>query len=404
VSLEADTRVESGASGSSDPISDLERDNLIEAVRAFGQERVFPGVMDRDREEEFPLQLIREAGQLDLLGGVVPAEYGGLGLDYRTYAEIVIEMARHDNVVALMMTGPSGLAGSGLLRYGTAEQREEYLTPLCRGQAIAAVGVTEPASGTDVADMHTTCRRVGDDYVINGAKTWTSNIGYCDWLLTFATLDRSRGREAICAFIIPADAPGLTMRPFKNKLGFRSVSTGEVFLDDVRVPKSALVGETEGIGFTIAMAAVENGRLGVASRALGLAQDCLDRSVAYANERMVGGAPIARFQLVQEMITDMVIGTTGARAMIMELAEARNRGLRARKEASLAKYQASEAAMQSASSAVQIHGAYGVHEDYIVGKHFRDAKVFQIVEGQNQLHVGMIAEYELGIRSDVKKL
>jgi FAD/FMN-containing dehydrogenase len=160
---------------------------------------------------------------------------------------------------------------------------------------------------------------------------------------------------------------------------------------------------TNVIGFNIAMAAVENGRLGVAARALGLAQDCLDRSVSYANERIVGGAPIARFQLVQAMITEMVVGTEGARAMILELAEARNKGLRARREASLAKFHASEVAMSSASSAVQIHGAYGVHEDYIVGKHFRDAKVFQIVEGQNQLHTGLIAEYELGIRSDVKR-
>lgn len=399
--MNPETDVKNAADGGG--ISAAERDRFVEAVGAFGREQVLPGVMDRDRDELFPRDLVRQAGELDFLGGIVPPEYGGLGLDYRTYAEIVMEMGRHDNVIALMMTSPSGLAGAGLLNFGTKAQCEEYLPPLCRGEAIAAVGVTEPASGTDVADMRTVCKRDGDDYIISGAKTWTSNIEYCDWLLTFATLDREGGRNAVCAFIIPVDSPGLTMKPFKNKLGFRSVSTGDVFLDDVRVPKSALIGEVEGIGFTIAMAAVENGRLGVAARALGLAQDCLDRSVSYANERIVGGAPIARFQLVQAMITEMVVGIEGARAMIRELADARDMGLRARREASLAKFHASEVAMSSSSSAVQIHGAYGVHEDYVVGKHFRDAKVFQIVEGQNQLHTGLIAEYELGIRGDKQR-
>jgi alkylation response protein AidB-like acyl-CoA dehydrogenase len=261
------------------------------------------------------------------------------------------------------------------------------------------VGVTEPASGTDVAAMQTTCRRDGDGYVINGSKAWTSQLAECSWVLTFATLDRSRGREAVCAFVVPSDAEGLTLAPFKNKLGFRQASTGEVSLNDVRVPASARVGE-EGGGFAVAMAAVETGRLGVAARALGMAQDCLDRAVAYANERQVGGGPIARFQLVQSMLTDMVVGIEGARAMITDLARKRDAGLRARREASVAKMHASDVALMCATHAVQIHGAYGVHEDYHVGRHFRDAKVFQIVEGQNQLHRGMIAEYALGIRSD----
>jgi hypothetical protein len=189
------------------------------------------------------------------------------------------------------------------------------------------------------------------------------------------------------------------LSPFKNKLGFRSVSTGDVFLDNVRVSQENLIGGEEGVGFRVAMAAVETGRLGVASRALGIAQDCLDRSVAYANERIVDGGPIARYQLVQSMITDMVVGIEGARAMIRDLAARRDRNDRARREASLAKMHASDVAMTCATHAVQIHGAYGTHEEYHVARHMRDAKVFQIVEGQNQLHRAMVAEYALGLRN-----
>lgn len=370
---------------------------MLETVRGFARDRVLPGVIERDREERFDRQLVRELGALDLLGGINPPECGGLGLNHVTYSALVQEMSRVDHLMGLVMTFPSGLGGSGLLQFGTAEQKEQYLVPLCRGEILISAGVTEPASGTAVADMQTVCRREGEEYVIDGAKTWISLIDVCDYLLTFATLKKGGGRNAICAFLIPRDAPGLTLRPFKNKLGFRAVASGEVFLDGVRVPAASMVGE-EGQGYGVAMSAVETGRLGVASRALGLAQDCLDRSVAYARERIVGGQEIGRYQLVQSMITDMVVGIDGARAATFEYARARDRGERARQEASLAKMHASDVAMTAATHAVQIHGAYGTHEEYHVARHFRDAKVFQIVEGQNQLHRAMVAEYALGYR------
>jgi alkylation response protein AidB-like acyl-CoA dehydrogenase len=199
--------------------------------------------------------------------------------------------------------------------------------------------------------------------------------------------------------VIPSDSDGLALAPFKNKLGFRAISTGEVFLEDVWIPAENRIG-AEGAGFGVAMAAVETGRLGVAARSLGVALDCLDRSVAYAIERHVGGGPISRYQLVQSMITDMVVGTESAAAMIDRLARLRDDGLRARREASLAKMHASDVAMMCATHAVQIHGAYGTHEDYHVERHFRDAKVLQIVEGTNQLHRSMVAEYALGMRVD----
>ena len=370
---------------------------MIETVRDFAQTKVLPGVVERDREERFDRELARELGRLDLLGGVVPSEYGGAGLDHVTFAALVEEMSRTDHLMGLLMSFPSGLGGSGLLHFGTEEQKERFLAPLCRGEILISTGVTEPGTGTAVAEMQTTCRREGDEYVINGAKTWISLIDVCDYLMTFATLDKAGGRDAVCAFLIPREASGLTLRPFKNKLGFRAVASGEVFLDDVRVPAANRLGE-EGEGYAVAMSAVETGRLGVAARALGLARDCLDRSVAYARERIVGGQEIGRYQLVQSMITDMVVGIEGARAATFDYARQRDRGERGRREASLAKMHASDVAMMAATHAVQIHGAYGTHEEYHVGRHFRDAKVFQIVEGQNQLHRAMVAEYALGYR------
>jgi hypothetical protein len=379
----------------------LENDTraMVETVRDFAHGKVLPGVIERDAKEDFPRELVREAGALDLLGGIVPQEYGGMGLSNVAFSAILEEMSRVDHIIALVMSFPSGLAGAGLLQFGTEEQRQRYLPDLCAGKTIASAGVTEPGSGTDVSNMVTTCRREGDEYVINGQKTWISLIDHCDWIVTFATLEKGGGRNKICAFIIPSDTPGVTRAPFKNKLGFRPAASGDVFLEDVRVPVENRLGE-EGQGYSVAMSAVETGRLGVASRSLGIAQDCLDRSVQYARERVVQGQEIGRFQLVQSMITDMVVGIEGARAMVQDYAEKRDQGHRARREASLAKMHASDVAMLASMHACQIHGAYGAHEDYHVGRHFRDAKIMQVVEGQNQLHRVMVAEYALGYRAE----
>lgn len=385
-------------SASAPVASDLPPDfePLHDVVRDFAARNVMPGVLDRDREERFPRDLVRRAGELGLLGGVVPPEYGGAGLTNLAYSAVVEEVSQVDNILAVSMTFPIGLAGAGILRYGTEDQRRRYLPPLCAEETMAAA-VTEPSSGTDISDMHTVCRREGDEYLIEGQKTSISFIDVCDWLLTFATLERGTRYASTCAFIVHRDSGGLTLRPFKNKLGFRALATGEVFLEGVRVTADKRVGE-EGDGFKVAMAAVENGRLGVASRAVGIAQDCLDRSVAYARTREVFGQPIGKFQLVQSMITDMVVGIGAARHFTRLLAALKDAGQRASREASLAKMRASDLAMMAATNAVQIHSAYGTHEDYFVQKHFRDAKVFQIVEGQNQLHRAMVAEYALGYR------
>jgi alkylation response protein AidB-like acyl-CoA dehydrogenase len=383
-------------------LDDTEHESLRASVRDFARREIAPLVADYDREERFPADIVRKAGELGWIGAAISPEYGGQGLDWLSFTMVIEELSRVCHIIGLSVSLPSGLAGAGILRYGSEQQKLERIAPLARGETFAGAGVTEPGGGTDVANMATRCRRDGDDYVINGAKAWISMLDHADWFLTFATLDPALGRNGVCAFIVDRDTPGLSTHPYKNKLGFRPVATGDLVLEDVRVPAANLVGE-EGEGYKVAMAAVETGRLSVAARAVGVAQACLDASVAYARQREVFGQEIGRFQLVQSMITDMVVGVEGARRMTYDLARSKDAGVeRPRRDASLAKLHATDTAMSAATSAVQIHGAYGVSEEYPVARYFRDAKVFQIIEGNNQLHRGLVAEYALGYRGQDK--
>jgi alkylation response protein AidB-like acyl-CoA dehydrogenase len=375
-----------------------ERRALREAARDFAQREVLPYVAAYDREERFPAEIARKAAKLGWLGAVLPPAYGGSDLDWVSFAMLIEEVSRVCHVIGLSLSTPSGLVGAGILEFGTEEQKQRYIVPLVRGDSFAGAGVTEPGSGTDVASMQTSCRREGDSYVISGAKAWISFLDVADWFLTFATLDRSLGREGVCAFVVPRDTAGLTCRPYPNKLGFRPLATGDLILEDVVVPSENRVGE-EGQGYSVAMAAVETGRLSVAARAVGLAQACLDAATFYARERIVLDQPIGRFQLVQQMITEMVVGIESARHFVYRLAALKDAGVqRPRRDASLAKLHATEVAMKAATAAVQIHGAYGVSDEFPVARYFRDAKVFQIIEGNNQLHETMVAEYALGFR------
>jgi alkylation response protein AidB-like acyl-CoA dehydrogenase len=376
-----------------------EQQELRALARDFAEREIAPHVGEYDKEERFPKEIVRQAAELGFAGGIVPGEYGGAGLDHVTYAGLIEEISRACHIVACALTFPSGLVGNSILTYGTEEQKQRYLTPLAKGETFAGAGVTEARSGTDVSDMDTTARRDGTDWVINGAKMWISFLDVASYFLTFAHLgaDEASGRKKICAFLVDAGLPGVSTHPLKNKYGFRPLSTGELVLEDVRVPADAILGE-EGQGFEIAMNSVENGRLGVAARAVGLSQACCDVAIAYAKDRQVFRQPIGKFQLVQEMISDMVCGTESARFLTLRLAHLKDRGERARGAASMAKMTASDVAFKSATDAFQIHGAYGVSDEYPVARYLRDAKVFQIVEGNNQLHKALVAESVLGLR------
>jgi alkylation response protein AidB-like acyl-CoA dehydrogenase len=370
---------------------------LVRTVGEFARKEIAPRVAQYDRDEELPRDLLERMAELEFFGGVVPVEDGGLGLDFVTYAQLIEEISKVCHVMGTLVSMPSGLVGASIQRYGTGEQRERWLRPLATGEIFGAAGVTEPGSGSDVAGMTTTYRRDGTDFIINGAKAWISGLNIASFVLTFATSDRRLRHRGVSAFLIPSDAPGLGLHPYKDKLGFRPLSTGDVVLDDVRVPADALLGE-EGEGFRVAMTAVERGRLGVAARSVGVATACLQDSIAYATERRAFNKRIAEFQIVQSKITDMATGALTARLLVKHCAEAMQEGRRARELTSMAKMYASDVAMRSATDAFQIHGAAGVSPDHRVGRFFRDAKVLQIVEGSNDLHRALIGELELGLR------
>ena len=362
-----------------------DRAQLVGLVRDFADRVVQPRVREYDEQESIPSEILDEMRNLGFFGGTVPEEWGGAGLDHVTFAAIIEEVSKVDHILGVLMSMPSALVGGGLLTFGTGEQREQWLRPLAQGEIFGGAGVTEPQSGTDVAGMTTTYQRDGDGFVLRGSKTWISNLDIASFFVTFATRDRSLRHSGITAFIIPRDTPGVSVAPFHNKLGFRPICTGELVLDDVRVGPEALLG-AEGEGFVVAMAAVERGRLAVASRAVGLAQACLDDSVHYARERVVFGSRIGDFQLIQKKLADMAVEIECARLLVRQCAVVMDTGARARVETSMAKMFASDVAQRSATEAVQIHGAYGVSNEYRVGRMYRDAKVFQIVEGTNEIH------------------
>lgn len=367
-----------------------ERSALIKLVGDFAEREVRPRVRDYDREEAFPRDILEKMADLGFYGGTVPEEWGGSGLDHVTFAMLLEEISRADHCLGVLTSMPSALVGGGILKFGTDDQKRKWLQPLAQGQIFGGAGVTEPQSGSDVAGMETMYERDGDGFVVRGAKTWISNLDIASFFVTFATRDRSLRHGGVSAFIIPKGTPGVSVHPFKNKLGFRPICTGELVLDEVRLGPEALLGE-EGAGFQVAMTAVERGRLAVASRCIGAAQMCLDASIAYARQRYVGGQPIANYQQIQAKLADMATGIQAARLLVRHCAEALDDGTATRLETSMAKMHASDVFQSVATQAVQIHGAYGVSDEYPVGRAYRDAKVFQIVEGTNEIHRNLIS-------------
>lgn len=372
---------------------------LVRVIGEFARKKIAPRVAAYDLEERLPRDILDEMGALGFMGGVIPTELGGLGLDFPTFAEVVEEVSKTCQIMGTIVSMPSGLVGGSIAEFGTPDQKERWLRPLAEGKIFGAAGVTEPRSGSDVAGMETGYKKDGDSFILNGAKAWISNLDIAEFFVTFATRDRSLGRGGVSAFIIPRNTPGLILNPYKDKLGFRPICTGEVVFDDLRLDADCLLGQ-EGDGFRVAMTAVERGRLGVAARGVGVSQACLDDAVAYSREREAFGRPIASMQIVQSKITDMVVGTQTARLLVREAAEALQRGERARRLTSMAKMYATDVAFRSAADALQIHGAYGVSPEYRIGRLLRDSKVLQIVEGSNDLHRALIAEMSLGIRTD----
>jgi glutaryl-CoA dehydrogenase (non-decarboxylating) len=371
---------------------------IQETVREFVDRRVMPVASHNDINHHLDMGIIEGMAELGILGAPIPTEYGGAGLDYVCEALICEEIERGESAFRTLISVHVGLNSLSLLRYGSEEQKQRYLVPLAKGEKLGCFCLTEPAAGSDVAAMLTTAIRQPDGtYLLNGQKNWISYATEADYQLVFAKSDPDAGHKGISAFIVERAWEGVETRQIEHKLGVWAGSTGEVFYANVQVPAENLVG-AEGEGFKIAMHSLDQGRFTVAAGAVGVIRACLEASVQYANERHTFGKRIGEHQFVQDMIADMVLGYETSRLLVMQAADAKNRGVRNTRETSLAKWHATESAFKAANLAIQVHGAYGYSAEYPVERYFRNARAPIIYEGTTQIHKLMQAEHALGYR------
>jgi alkylation response protein AidB-like acyl-CoA dehydrogenase len=345
--------------------------------------------MDRD--------IIRQLGEMGFLGATLPEELGGTPCDYISYVLMMEELGRGDNSVRGVVSVSLGLVTKSIVSYGTAGQQHEWVPRLAAGELLGCFGLTEPGHGSDPGSLTTRAGRDGDDWVLSGQKLFITNGNWAGLALIFARTG-GPGPRGITAFLVDTASPGFSTRSVQGKLGLRAQDTAELFLDEVRVPDRQRLGE-EGRGFGIAMSALAKGRMSVAASAVGTAQAALDASLRYALEREQFGRPIAGFQLVQEMLSDMAVDIDAARLMVWRAADLCQRDQPFEIASSKAKYFASEVAVRVANQAIQIHGGYGFIDEYPVGKYLRDARVLTLYEGTSQIQKLIIGRDLTGINA-----
>ncbi|MEH7403243.1 acyl-CoA dehydrogenase family protein [Gottfriedia acidiceleris] len=376
-----------------------EQISVRKVVRSFVDREIIPFIKEWDEKGHFEANILKRLADLQLMGVCIPEQYGGVGMDYNTLAIVCEELERGDTAFRTAVSVHTGLNSMTLLQWGTEEQKKKYLVPQAQGKKIGAFGLTEPNAGSDVVAMATTAVKDGDSYIINGSKTWISLCDVADHFLIFAKTNHDLKHNGISCFIVERTFEGVSTKAIKGKMGIRAGNTGEVFLDDVRVPAENLLG-FEGEGFKIAMSALDNGRFTVAAGACGLIQASLEASVKYCNERKTFGKEIGKHQLVQQMIAKMSSNLEISRLLVYKAGWLKNNGKRNTRETSLAKWISCNAANEAANDAVQIHGAYGFSNEFPVERYLRNSKAPVIYEGTREIHTIMQAEYDLGYRED----
>ncbi|MCR6701860.1 MAG: acyl-CoA dehydrogenase family protein [Dokdonella sp.] len=375
----------------------------IQAIaRDFAQKRIAPIAADFDRSGEFPLETIREMGQLGLMGIEVAPEYGGAGMDTVAYALAMIEIAAADAAHSTIMSVNNSLFCNGILSYGSEQQKQTYVRAIASGEAIGAYALTEPQSGSDASNMHTrAARNANGDWVINGKKSWITSGPVAKYVVLFAITTPGIGAKGVSAFIIDTGRPGFHAGKTEPKLGIRASATCEIELTDYVCPAADLLGQ-EGKGFGIAMGVLDAGRIGIASQAVGIARAAYEASLQYVRERKAFGHAIGSFQMIQAKIADMKCRLDAATLLTLRAAfakgEATRTGGRFSTEASVAKLYASETAMFVAHQAVQIHGGMGYSKEMPLERYFRDAKITEIYEGTSEIQRLVIARNESGVR------
>ncbi|HZE04615.1 MAG TPA: acyl-CoA dehydrogenase family protein [Solirubrobacteraceae bacterium] len=370
-----------------------------ETARAFTDKEIIERARENDRSERFDLELVARMAEQGYLGAIVPREYGGAGLDYLTYGLIVEEIGRGDSAMRTVVSVQTSLVCSALVRWGTEEQKQRYLPKLCSGEWLGCFGLTEPDTGSDAANQRTRATRTDSGWVINGAKMWISMGSQAKLALIFAQTDPEKAHRGLACFLVETEGnDGYQPQVIHHKMGLRASDTAAISLDDCFVGEDAMLGEI-GDGFKIAMTSLESGRYSVAAGCVGICQGCVDHSVAYAKERTQFGRPIASFQLVQAMLADMKVQTDAARMLVYRAAYLKDTGQPNATETSIAKLYATEAAVQCANTAIQVHGGSGYVDDHPVERYFRDVRVTTLYEGTSQIQKLIIGRALTGINA-----
>jgi len=373
-----------------------EQKQLRKTVREFAEGEIAPHVMEWDEASHFPTEILPELAGMGLLGVIFPEEYGGAGLGYIEYAIAIEELSRVDGSVGLFVAAHNSLCSNHIYKFGSEEQKRKYLVPLAQGKKLGAWSLTEPEAGSDAGGTRTTAVRQGNGWLLNGAKTFTTNGHYADVCVAMAATDKSKDSHGISAFILEKGMTGFRPGKKENKLGMRASDTSEVIFTDCRVPAENLLGP-EGEGFIASLKILDGGRISIAALALGMAQGALEAATKYAKQRKQFGQPISEFQAIQFKLADMATEVEAARLLVYQaswLADQKN--VRFTRESSMAKLFASEVAVRVANECVQIHGGYGFIKDYPAEKFYRDVKLCTIGEGTSEIQKLVIARQLLG--------
>jgi butyryl-CoA dehydrogenase len=371
---------------------------IADAAREFCDREIAPRVRDNDRAGRFDRELARKLGEVGYLGAPVAEEYGGRSLDYLSYGLIVEQVGRADSSARTVVSVQTSLVCGSIERWGTEEQKREWLPRLCSGEALGCFALTEPDFGSDAASLRTRATKTDSGWSITGNKMWISMGNVAEVAMVFAQTDREKKHKGLACFLVPTSSDGYSSEEIHGKLGLRSSDTAEISLDEVEVPDEAMLGEI-GDGFKVAMSALDNGRYSVAAGCVGICDGCVDASVAYAKERKQFGVPIGSFQLVQELIAEMVVKRDAARMLVWRAGDLKDRGEPNTIETSIAKYYATEAAVECANAAIQVHGGAGYVDDYPVERYLRDARVTTLYEGTSQIHKLIIGRGVTGINA-----
>jgi butyryl-CoA dehydrogenase len=371
---------------------------IRETAKEFADREIVPRARESDRKEQFDTELVQKIADMGFLGAIVPEQYGGRGIDYRTYGLIVEEIGRGDSAMRTVVSVVTSLVCSSIVRWGTEEQKQKWLPMLCSGEGLGCFGLTEPDTGSDASNLKTRAEKVDGGWRISGQKMWISLGNYAKLALVFAQTDPEKKHRGIGCFLVPTESDGFSSQEIHGKLGLKASDTAELSLDGVEVPDDALMGEI-GDGFKIAMSALDSGRYSVAAGCVGICQGSLDASVAYSKEREQFNRPIAAFQLVQEMIAEIAVQTEAARGLVWRAGWLKDTGQPNTTETSMAKLYATEAAVECANKAIQVHGGSGYVDDYPVERYLRDARVTTLYEGTSQIHKLIIGRAATGVNA-----